>query len=79
MPDNTSPNDIHDRPSSGAELAGQIRHAAGRREKTRDLRPLIRLWPYLKRQTADLALMLVFLVVSATTTPGRGRAASGSG
>jgi ATP-binding cassette, subfamily B, bacterial len=69
MPDNTSPTDIQDRPSSGAELAGQIRHAAGRREKTRDLRPLVRLWPYLKRQTSDLALMLVFLVVSATTTP----------
>ena len=58
-----------DRPSSGAELAGEIRAAAARRGKTRDLRPLKRLWPYLWTQRANGAFMLVFLVVSAAATP----------
>ncbi len=59
-----------DRPSSGAELAGQIRDAAGRRGKTRNLRPLARLWPYLWRQRTSGLFMLVFLVISAAATPG---------
>ena len=58
-----------DRPGSGAELVGDIRAAAARRGKTRDLRPLIRLWPYLWRQRTSGALMLVFLAISAAATP----------
>ncbi len=69
----SSPQDIQDtegRPSSGAELAGQIRQAASGRGKTKDLRPLARLGPYLWKQKAIAGLMLLFLVISATTTPG---------
>ncbi|MGA9659223.1 MAG: ABC transporter transmembrane domain-containing protein, partial [Asticcacaulis sp.] len=57
-----------DRPGSGAELAGQIKQAAGGREKTRNLRPLVRLWPYIMRQKRDLGLMVLFLVVSSAAT-----------
>lgn len=57
------------RPSTGAELASQIRQAAGQRGKTRDLKPLRRLGPYLLRQKVLLAAMMVFLVLSAAATP----------
>lgn len=58
-----------DRPSAGAELAAQMRQAAGGRGKTKNLRPLRRLWPYLLRQKAVGALMIVFLLISASATP----------
>lgn len=74
MPDSVSASPTHDpepkdRPGSGAELAGEIRAAAARRGKTRDLRPLKRLWPYLWRQRTNGVFMLVFLVISASATP----------
>ena len=56
------------RPGSGAELAANIRQAAGGRQKTKNLRPLMRLWPYLLRQKRDLGFMLVFLVTSSVAT-----------
>ncbi len=58
-----------DRPSAGAELAQQMQQQAGRREKSRDLRPLVRLMPYMWRQKANFAFMLLFLLVSSTTIP----------
>lgn len=58
-----------DRPSPGAELARQMQQAAGRREKSRDLRPLARLMPYMLRQKVNFAFMLVFLLISSTTVP----------
>ncbi|HEX7799643.1 MAG TPA: ABC transporter transmembrane domain-containing protein, partial [Asticcacaulis sp.] len=69
MPD-SAPAAAKDRPSAGAELAAQIRHAAGGRQKTRNLKPLARLWPYLMRQKRNLALMLVFLIVSSAASLG---------
>ena len=74
MPDSVSTpqtpdTEPRDRPSSGAELAGEIRAAAARRGKTRDLRPLKRLWPYLWKQRVGGAFMLVFLVISVSATP----------
>ncbi|MBW8733188.1 MAG: ABC transporter, partial [Asticcacaulis sp.] len=62
----TSDVDPKDRPGSGAELVGDIRAAAARRGKTRDLRPLTRLAPYLWRQRVNGVFMLVFLVISAS-------------
>ncbi len=58
-----------DRPGAGAELAGDIRAAAARRGKTKDLRPLARLGPYLWRQRLIGFGMLFFLVISAATAP----------
>ena len=59
-----------DRPSAGAELARQMQQQAGRREKSRDLRPLMRLMPYMLRQKVNFAFMLLFLLISSTTVPG---------
>jgi ATP-binding cassette subfamily B protein len=73
MADSTPQTDLaappEDRPSPGAELARQMQQAAGRREKSRDLRPLARLRPYMLRQKVNFAFMLVFLLISSTTVP----------
>lgn len=58
-----------DRPGAGAELIGDMRAAAARRGKTRNLRPLARLGPYLWRQRGNGLLMLLFLMISAVATP----------
>ncbi len=58
-----------DRPSAGAELARSIQQTAGRREKSRDLKPLGRLMPYMARQKVNFAFMLLFLLISSTTMP----------
>jgi ATP-binding cassette subfamily B protein len=58
-----------DRPSVGAELAQQMQQQAGRREKSRDLRPLARLMPYMWRQKVNFAFMLLFLLISSATIP----------
>ena len=58
------------RPGAGAELVGALDAAAERRGKSRDLRPLARLWPYLWKQRLTGLGMLVFLVISATAAPG---------
>ena len=59
-----------DRPGTGAELIGDIRASAARRGKTRDLKPLSRLAPYLCKQKVNGLFMLVFLAISASSTPG---------
>ncbi|ESQ87318.1 hypothetical protein ABAC460_20045 [Asticcacaulis sp. AC460] len=58
-----------DRPGAGAELIGDMRATAARRAKTRDLRPLMRLGPYLWRQRVNGAFMLLFLALSSATLP----------
>jgi ATP-binding cassette subfamily B protein len=58
-----------DRPSSGAELVASIHQNAGNRGKTRNLRPLVRLLPYLLKQKAAGAAMIAFLLLSAAATP----------
>lgn len=57
-----------DRPGTGAELIGQINSAAAGREKTRDLRPLMRLLPYIARQKVDAGLAVFFLLLSSAAT-----------
>ncbi len=66
-PDHAAP--PKDRPSPGAELARQMQQQAGRREKSRDLRPLVRLMPYMLRQKVNFGFMLLFLLISSTTVP----------
>ncbi|WP_031230367.1 ABC transporter transmembrane domain-containing protein [Asticcacaulis sp. YBE204] len=71
MTDQTQPAaaDAHkDRPGSGAELVGQLNTAAGGREKTRDLKPLIHLWPYITAQKVDALGAVVFLLLSSGAT-----------
>jgi ATP-binding cassette subfamily B protein len=71
MADSTpvKPDSADGRPSSGAELIADIRQAAGTRGKTRNLRPLARLIPYLWRQKATGAAMILFLLISSASTP----------
>lgn len=57
------------RPGTGAELVADIRQAAGTRGKTRNLRPLARLIPYLWKQKGLGAAMVLFLLISAAATP----------
>lgn len=57
------------RPGTGAELVADIRQVAGTRGKTRNLRPLARLIPYLWKQKGLGAAMVLFLLISAAATP----------
>ncbi|MDC7682389.1 ABC transporter transmembrane domain-containing protein [Asticcacaulis sp. BYS171W] len=71
MTDQTQPTaaDAHkDRPGSGAELVGQLNTAAGGREKTRDLKPLIHLWPYIAASRIDALGAVLFLLLSSGAT-----------
>ncbi|MGZ8407155.1 MAG: ABC transporter transmembrane domain-containing protein, partial [Caulobacteraceae bacterium] len=58
------------RPSRGVELRARLEEAAGRRAKSRDLKPLRRLWPLILRHWRDAALAGVFLLVSTGATLG---------
>ena len=52
------------RPSAGPALVAQMDVAAAKREKRRDLKPLALLWPYLAAHRGDVALAIVFLLLS---------------
>lgn len=62
---------IHaDRPTEGAVMAQSLEQAAESRQKSKNLKPLMRLWPYLMAQKTDFALMLCFLLLSSGTQLG---------
>jgi ATP-binding cassette subfamily B protein len=52
------------RPSLGAELQQQMKTAAGRRDRRRDLKPLRRLGPFIAAHWKDALAALVFLLLS---------------
>jgi ATP-binding cassette subfamily B protein len=56
--------DAPGRPSAGAELQQQMRTAAGRRERRRDMKPLRRLGPFIAAHWTDAAAALTFLILS---------------
>ena len=70
MSQTDSPSHRGDRPSGGALLAEQMSEAADRREKRRDLRPLLGLWPFALRHRSDLFLSLVFLLLATVASLG---------
>jgi ATP-binding cassette subfamily B protein len=53
------------RPSLGASMKDEFLADAWRRDKGRDLRPLMRLLPFVRAHPLDAALGLVFLLISA--------------
>ncbi|WGM30879.1 ABC transporter transmembrane domain-containing protein [Brevundimonas sp. NIBR11] len=53
------------RPGAGALLAEQMEGAGERREKRKDIRPLLRLWPYLMQHRLD-ALIAGFWLLGST-------------
>ncbi|NJR20456.1 MAG: ABC transporter, partial [Hyphomonadaceae bacterium] len=57
-----------DRPSAGAIQSELMAEAAAKRARSSNLRPLLRLLPYLTRRPADLAAAGVFSVVAAAAT-----------
>jgi len=63
------------RPGEGELLANRLDSAAERREKSRDIRPLARLAPYLWRHRGDGLLAAVFLLFSTAATLGLSGAA----
>ncbi|WP_395674450.1 ABC transporter transmembrane domain-containing protein [Phenylobacterium sp.] len=70
MSDQTSEAEPEGRPSVGAELVQTLAAEGGRREKSRNLKPLARLLPFARRHVADAALAAVFLVFTASATLG---------
>ena len=51
--------------SSGARFATQINQDKQHRGKARSLKPLLQLWPFVKRYPGQLSAFLIFLVLSA--------------
>jgi ATP-binding cassette, subfamily B, bacterial len=56
------------RPGRGAVFAESVERDGEKRGKSRNLRPLARLWPYVLRRPVDLFFALVFLGLAAGTT-----------
>ena len=59
-----------DRPSPGQALRAELAATGARRERSRDLRPLRALAPFVWRSRRDLALAITFLLLSTATTLG---------
>ncbi|MFT4090562.1 MAG: ABC transporter transmembrane domain-containing protein [Asticcacaulis sp.] len=69
MSDTVNRNNLHsDRPGAGANLSRQLNQEGSGREKSRDLKSLIRLWPYIGRQKVDAFFALLFVLVSTSAT-----------
>jgi len=58
------------RPSDGQALAQSLAEAAGRREKSRNVRALSRLGPFVQAHLDDAALSVFFLLISTSATLG---------
>ena len=60
--------EVDGRPSAGAALAADITSGMKRRGKSRDVRPLRRLVPYVLRHKGDMAGAIIFLLLSTAST-----------
>jgi ATP-binding cassette subfamily B protein len=56
------------RPSEGAQLSADLRQAAQRRPKSKNLGPLGRLSPFIRAHWTDAALAVFFLLISTSAT-----------
>lgn len=72
------PADIRGRPGAGAQLSEQLGEAGERRKRSRDVRPLGRLWPYAWRHKGHAAMAGFWLVMSTTASLGLTAAARGA-
>ncbi|MEQ7155685.1 ABC transporter transmembrane domain-containing protein [Brevundimonas aurifodinae] len=52
------------RPGAGAVLVEQLGEAGQRRDRSRDVRPLLRLWPFLVRHRIDALIAMFWLLAS---------------
>ena len=62
--------DATGRPGAGALLVEQMGEAGGRRERRRDVRPLLRLWPYLMQRRIDALIAGFWLLMSTAASLG---------
>jgi ATP-binding cassette subfamily B protein len=58
------------RPNKGALLNADLRQAAQRRARSRDLKPLARLWPFIRAHWGTGAAAVFFLLISTSATLG---------
>jgi ATP-binding cassette subfamily B protein len=70
MTDTPSTPQAPDRPGEGETLRATLKEAAGRRPKQRDLRPLIRLWPFVAAHMSDAVAAGLFLLISTSASLG---------
>jgi ATP-binding cassette subfamily B protein len=70
--------DLRARPGAGAQLSEQITEAAGRRARSRNVRPLLRLLPYAMRHKGHLVVASVWLLVSTAASLGLTATARGA-
>ena len=70
--------DLRGRPGAGAQLAEQMGEAGERRKRSRDVRPLGRLIPYLMRHKGHALLAAFWLVLSTTASLALTAAARGA-
>jgi ATP-binding cassette subfamily B protein len=54
--------------STGAAFAAQVERDKGKRERSRSLKPLAKLWPLVRRYPGRIAGFLIFLVLSSVFT-----------
>ncbi len=66
------------RPGAGALLTEQMQDAGDRREKRKDVRPLLRLWPYLMHHRLNAVIAGFWLVCSAGASLGLTATARGA-
>ena len=70
--------DLRARPGAGAQLSEQISEAAGRRARSRNVRPLLRLLPYAMRHKGHLVVASLWLLVSTAASLGLTATARGA-
>lgn len=68
MSDLAAANPVDGRPSAGAELAQNLSEAAGRRQRSRNVKALSRLMPFLASHKGDAIAAGVFLLSAAAST-----------
>ncbi|WP_426035299.1 ABC transporter transmembrane domain-containing protein [Brevundimonas sp. DC300-4] len=66
------------RPGAGAVLVEQMGEAGARREKRKDVRPLLRLWPYLMQHRLDAVIAGFWLLGSTSASLGLTATARGA-
>jgi ATP-binding cassette subfamily B protein len=54
--------------STGAAFAAQVEQDKNKRQRSRNLRPLAKLWPFIRRYPGQLAAFLIFLFLSSVFT-----------
>lgn len=74
----TDSTDLRARPGAGAQLSEQISEAAGRRARSRNVRPLLRLLPYAMRHKGHLVVASLWLLVSTAASLGLTATARGA-